>query len=64
MEKFTIKALAAYKGMTLAELATAAHIGAQRLRDIARGKSRMYAFELYALSEATGVPAELIVFDY
>ena len=60
VEAMNIRELAAFKGGTFKELATRAGVKEQRLYDLMRGKGKMYAFELYALSNATGVPANRI----
>ena len=55
-----IKELAAFKGWTVTELAARSGIKTQRLYDLMRGKGTMYAFEMWALAQATGVAAKRI----
>ena len=58
--KFTIKALAAVKGVTIEELSNMADIKYQHLKDVSSGRVTMTARDLIRLHEATGVPCEQI----
>lgn len=58
--KFSIKALAALKGMNLSELAEAANINQNHLKDLSTGRVRMTADDLKKLSAATGIPMDNI----
>ncbi|WP_105303075.1 helix-turn-helix domain-containing protein [Anaerolactibacter massiliensis] len=58
--KFSVKALAALKGMNLNELAEAANINQNHLKDLSAGRVRMTADDLKKLSAATGIPMDNI----
>lgn len=58
--KFTVKALAALKNISIEELANKAGISANHLRKVSSGIVRMTAEDLMNLSRVTGVPPENI----
>lgn len=61
-EKYTVKAIAALKGWTYAEMAQHTGIKARRLKNLNAGSCSMLARELYAISNATGVQPDMIAY--
>lgn len=60
--KLNVRALAANMKISIKELAELAGIDPNRLLAISSERVPMYAWELWALSKVTGVPAENIKF--
>lgn len=60
--RFSVKALAAVRGITLRELAEESHLDYYHLRQISCGRVKMSAGDLVALSKASGIPADQIIF--
>lgn len=58
--KLNVKALAAMKNMSIEELAKAAGINPNHLREVSRGRTQMSAADLAKLAEATDVPMNMI----
>lgn len=58
--KYTVRTLAVMHGWTYADMADATGIKARRLMDINAGITEMTAKELFAIAEATGIPADRI----
>ncbi|WP_102343747.1 helix-turn-helix domain-containing protein [Galactobacillus timonensis] len=60
--KFSVKALAALKGLTLNDLADEAGISQDHMKSLSVGRVRMTADDLKKLSKATNIPMDLIQF--
>ncbi len=58
--KFTVKALAAIKEVTIEELADMAGISVNHLKKVSSGAVKMTADDLINLSRVTGIPPENI----
>lgn len=60
--KFTIKMIAAYMGISLDQLADLSGINRNHLKNVSAGRVDMTARDLKLLSEASGIPYDLIQF--
>lgn len=61
--KFTVKALAAFCGCSIRELAEKACIKPEHLYKVSRGSARMLGTDLKKLAEVTGVPEARIKWE-
>lgn len=53
--KWTVKAIAAWMGITIEELAKKADINANHLKDVSCGRVKMSADDLISLSKVSGI---------